>query len=170
MDGYLEDKFPLWGERKQGSLHYAPEHCLVNGGFPLFWWKKPCFNWLQNVSFKEPWKTMSLHLAWMRIGQPPPACSKFDLLRMDEIHFAPPKKPNGMMIPLQLPTNHYCFNHVSFRDAISDCVDPQCLKRNPFRSHLTWNSTRAPRKEGQYPAGPQTPCVRGFQQCQTYFQ
>ena len=22
---------------KQGSLHYTPEHCLVNGGFPLFW-------------------------------------------------------------------------------------------------------------------------------------
>ena len=21
----------------QGSLHYTPEHCLVNGGFPLFW-------------------------------------------------------------------------------------------------------------------------------------
>ena len=25
-----------------GSLHYTPEHCLVNGRFPLFWWKKPC--------------------------------------------------------------------------------------------------------------------------------
>ena len=33
---------------KQGSLHYTPEHCLVHGGFPLFWWKKPCFKWLQN--------------------------------------------------------------------------------------------------------------------------
>ena len=22
----------------QGSLHYTPEHCLVNGGVPLFWW------------------------------------------------------------------------------------------------------------------------------------
>ena len=28
---------------KQGSLHYTPEHCLVNGGVPLFWWKKTCF-------------------------------------------------------------------------------------------------------------------------------
>ena len=28
--------------------------CLVNGGFPSFWRKKPCFKWLQNVSFKEP--------------------------------------------------------------------------------------------------------------------
>ena len=28
--------------------------CLVNGGVPVFWWKKPCFKWLQNVSFKEP--------------------------------------------------------------------------------------------------------------------
>ena len=27
----------------QGSLHYTPEHCLVNGGFPLFWWKKTIF-------------------------------------------------------------------------------------------------------------------------------
>ena len=35
-----------------GSLH--SEHCLANGGFPVFWWKKPCFNWLQNVSFKQP--------------------------------------------------------------------------------------------------------------------
>ena len=25
---------------EQGSLHDTPEHCLVNGGFPLFWWKK----------------------------------------------------------------------------------------------------------------------------------
>ena len=33
---------------------FAPEHCLVNGGVPLFWWKKPCSKWLQNVSFKEP--------------------------------------------------------------------------------------------------------------------
>ena len=23
---------------KQGSLHYTPAHCLVNGGFPLFWY------------------------------------------------------------------------------------------------------------------------------------
>ena len=29
----------------QGSLHYTLEHCFVNGGFPLFWWKKPCFKW-----------------------------------------------------------------------------------------------------------------------------
>ena len=28
---------------QQGSLHYTPEHCLVNCGFPLFWWKKTCF-------------------------------------------------------------------------------------------------------------------------------
>ena len=27
----------------QGSLHYTPEHCLLNGGCPLFWWKKPGF-------------------------------------------------------------------------------------------------------------------------------
>ena len=39
---------PSWG-----SLHYTPEHCLVNGGFPLFWWQKPCFK-CANVFFKEP--------------------------------------------------------------------------------------------------------------------
>ena len=33
----------------QGSLHYTPEHCLVNGGFPLFWWKKPCFKWAKCI-------------------------------------------------------------------------------------------------------------------------
>ena len=36
------------------GLHYTPEHCLVNGGFPAFWWRKPCFKRLQHVSFKEP--------------------------------------------------------------------------------------------------------------------
>ena len=30
---------------QQGSLHYTPEHCLVNGGFHLFWWEKQCFKW-----------------------------------------------------------------------------------------------------------------------------
>ena len=34
---------------KQGSLHYTPEHCLVNGGFPVFWWKKPCFKWAECI-------------------------------------------------------------------------------------------------------------------------
>ena len=34
---------------KQGSLHYTPEHCLVDGGFPLFWWKKTCFNWAKCI-------------------------------------------------------------------------------------------------------------------------
>ena len=41
---------------KQGSLHYTPEHCLVNDGFPLFWWKKHVSNG-QHVSFKEPCKS-----------------------------------------------------------------------------------------------------------------
>ena len=36
-------------EHEQGSLHYTPEHCLVNGGFPLFWWKKPCFKWAKCI-------------------------------------------------------------------------------------------------------------------------
>ena len=37
-----------------GSLHYTPEHCLANGGLPLFRCGKPRFKWLQNVSWKEP--------------------------------------------------------------------------------------------------------------------
>ena len=46
---------------KQGSLHYTPEHCLVNFvncGFPLFWWNKNLFSNWQHVSFKEPWKVV----------------------------------------------------------------------------------------------------------------
>ena len=35
----------VFSEHLQGSLHCTPEHCLVNGGVPLFWWKKPCFKW-----------------------------------------------------------------------------------------------------------------------------
>ena len=35
------------GGSAPGSLHYTPERCLVDGGFPLFW----CG---QKVSFKEP--------------------------------------------------------------------------------------------------------------------
>ena len=37
--------------QKQGSLHYTPEHCLVNGGFPG---GKSHVSNGQNVSFKEP--------------------------------------------------------------------------------------------------------------------
>ena len=33
---------------EQGSLHFSPEHCRVNGGFPLFWWKTPCFKWAKS--------------------------------------------------------------------------------------------------------------------------
>ena len=40
--------------QQQGFLHYTPEQCLVNGGFPLFWWKKQHVSNGQNVSFKEP--------------------------------------------------------------------------------------------------------------------
>ena len=34
----------------QGSLHYTPKHCLVNGGKPLYFGveKATCFKWLQN--------------------------------------------------------------------------------------------------------------------------
>ena len=30
-------------------LHYTPEHCLVNCGFPLLWRKKPCFKWAKCI-------------------------------------------------------------------------------------------------------------------------
>ena len=36
------------------EIHYTPEHCLVNGGVPLFWWKRPCFKWAKWRSFKGP--------------------------------------------------------------------------------------------------------------------
>ena len=39
---------------KQGSLHFAPEHCLVNGGFPCIWWKKQCFK--SATLFRSPAK------------------------------------------------------------------------------------------------------------------
>ena len=32
----------------QRSVHYTPEHCLVNGGCPVFWWKKP-FKWAKGI-------------------------------------------------------------------------------------------------------------------------
>ena len=37
----------------QGSLHYTPEHCLLNGGFLYFGGKSHVSNG-QNVSFKKP--------------------------------------------------------------------------------------------------------------------
>ena len=43
----------------QGSLHYTPEHCLVKVVSLYFGGKRPCFKWLQNVSFKEPWNTLA---------------------------------------------------------------------------------------------------------------
>ena len=39
---------------QQGSVHYTPEHCLVNGGFPLFWRKKPSVG-RGHGSFRNPW-------------------------------------------------------------------------------------------------------------------
>ena len=42
----------IWLE--QGSLHYTPEHCLVNGGFNLYFGGKSHVSNGQNVSFKEP--------------------------------------------------------------------------------------------------------------------
>ena len=34
---------------QQGSLHYTPEHCLVNGGVPFILVENAtCFNWLQH--------------------------------------------------------------------------------------------------------------------------
>ena len=50
---------------QQGSLHYTPEHCLVNGGFPLFCWKKTCFKFGRHVSFKEPCSKKCSNMLWM---------------------------------------------------------------------------------------------------------
>ena len=44
---------PKWATQ-QGSLHYTPEHCLGNGGFPVLWWKTPCFKWGKMYLLREP--------------------------------------------------------------------------------------------------------------------
>ena len=38
--GRQEDGVSFKWSTQQGSLAYTPEHCLVNGGVPLFFWKK----------------------------------------------------------------------------------------------------------------------------------
>ena len=45
-------------ETLQGSLHSTPEHCLVNGGFPLVWWKKPCFQMGKLYLLRSPVQTL----------------------------------------------------------------------------------------------------------------
>ena len=40
--------------KKQGSLHHTPEHCLVNGGFLLFWWKKHVSNGCKMYLLRSP--------------------------------------------------------------------------------------------------------------------
>ena len=40
-----------WDVHWQVSLHYTPDHCLVNGGVPLFWWKNMFQINGQHVSF-----------------------------------------------------------------------------------------------------------------------
>ena len=42
---------------QQGSLHYTPEHCLVNGGFPLCWCKNNVSNGCKMYRFEEPCPT-----------------------------------------------------------------------------------------------------------------
>ena len=36
---------------KQGSLHHTPEHCLVNGGVPSFWYGKAMFQLVAKCIF-----------------------------------------------------------------------------------------------------------------------
>ena len=43
----------------QGPLHYTPEHCLINGGFPLLWWTKPCFKWANMYLLRSPDKVLT---------------------------------------------------------------------------------------------------------------
>ena len=39
---------------QQGSLHYAPEHCLVNGGVPIFWVDKAMFKMGKMYLLRSP--------------------------------------------------------------------------------------------------------------------
>ena len=50
-------------------MHYTPEHCLVNGGFSLFWWKKQRVSNGQHVSFEElcPLSFLKHHLLAVQV-------------------------------------------------------------------------------------------------------
>ena len=54
---------------QQGSLHYTPEHCLVNGGFPSFLLERSHDSNGQNVSFKEPYSSRQQNII--------PKCSRW---------------------------------------------------------------------------------------------
>ena len=60
MPGWKAHLVCWWKKQvDQGSLLYTPEHCLVNGGFPLCWWKKHMFQMVAKWrSFKEPFQKM----------------------------------------------------------------------------------------------------------------
>ena len=55
---------------EQGSLHYTPEHCRVNGASPLFSWKKTCFKWATCIFCPEELGRLG--------GFPPVAARPFD--------------------------------------------------------------------------------------------
>ena len=58
----------IWGVLliRQGSLHYTPEHCLVIGGFSLFWWNKPCFKWAKMYLLRSPGRFGAFRLVSLR--------------------------------------------------------------------------------------------------------
>ena len=82
------------GDFQQGSLHYTPEHCLVNGGVPLFWWRKPCFKWakcicevvMRHLCMVDSCHFMCGHLAQFHI--PPPTGWALHMLALDAICIA----------------------------------------------------------------------------------
>ena len=43
-------------KQKQGSLHHTPEHCLVNCGVLLFWWRKAMFQQGKMYLLRSPEK------------------------------------------------------------------------------------------------------------------
>ena len=51
----VDAKSAAWEEAvQQGSLHYTPEHCLVNDGFPFFWVEKAMFRMGKMYLLRSP--------------------------------------------------------------------------------------------------------------------
>ena len=48
--------YHLMVQPNQGSLHYISEHCLVNGGLPLFWREKAMFQLVKVYLLRSPAK------------------------------------------------------------------------------------------------------------------
>ena len=93
----------------QGSLHYTPEHCLVNGGFPLFWWNKPCFKWAK-------WSPVLTCLD-TQVGSQPGAMLKSHAPRHESTWFR-------VSCTMVSPANHSSADHPKMSWG-NICLDPQ---------------------------------------------